>query len=38
MIVSTKYQQGSLVRVANKTTPDTWFFRFREENLAPARL
>lgn len=31
MIESTKYQQGSIVRVKNKTTPDTWFFRYRED-------
>ena len=31
MIVSTKFQQGSLMRVKNKTAPDTWFFRYRED-------
>lgn len=31
MSKSTRFQQGSLMRVKNKTTPDTWFFRFRED-------
>jgi integrase len=31
MTENTKYQQGSLMRVKNKTTPDTWFFRYYED-------
>lgn len=31
MTESTRFQQGSLMRVKNKTTPDTWFFRYDEE-------
>ena len=30
MTESTRFQQGSLMRVKNKTTPDSWFFRYRE--------
>jgi site-specific recombinase XerD len=30
MTESTRFQQGSLMRVKNKTTPDTWFFRYYE--------
>ena len=28
MTESTRFQQGSLTRVKNKTAPDTWFFRY----------
>ncbi len=28
---STRFQQGSLLRIKNKTTPDSWFFRYRED-------
>ncbi len=31
MIESHRFQQGSIVRVKNKRTPDTWFFRFYED-------
>jgi len=31
MTESTRFQQGSLMRVKNKTTPDTWFFRYYED-------
>jgi integrase len=27
-----RFQQGSLMRVKNKTTPDTWFFRYYEDH------
>ena len=30
MIESNRFQNGSLARVKNKSTPDTWFFRFYE--------
>ncbi len=30
MIESHRFQQGSLVRVKNERSPDTWFFRFYE--------
>lgn len=30
MIQSTRFQQGSLTRVKNKTAPDSWFFRYYE--------
>ena len=31
MIESTRFQQGSLMLVKNKTTDDSWFFRFYED-------
>lgn len=31
MTGSMKFQNGSLMRVKNKTAPDTWFFRYWEE-------
>lgn len=31
MTESTRFQQGSLMRVKNKRTPDTWFFRYYED-------
>jgi integrase len=31
MIESTRFQQGSLILVKNKTTDDSWFFRFYED-------
>lgn len=31
MIGSTRFQQGSLTLVKNKTTDDSWFFRFYED-------
>ena len=31
MIESTRFQQGSLTLVKNKTTDDSWFFRFYED-------
>jgi integrase len=31
MIESHRFQNGSLARVKNKSTPDTWFFRFYEQ-------
>lgn len=31
MTESTRFQQGSLTRVKNKTTPDSWFFRYWED-------
>lgn len=31
MTESLRFQQGSLMRVTNKTTPATWFFRFYED-------
>jgi integrase len=31
MIESARFQQGSLMRVKNKYTPDSWFFRYRED-------
>jgi integrase len=31
MIESTRFQQGSLLLVKNKTTDDSWFFRFYED-------
>jgi len=31
MTESIRYQTGTLMRVRNKTTPDTWFFRFYED-------
>jgi hypothetical protein len=31
MTESTRFQQGSLMRVKNETAPDTWFFRFYED-------
>jgi len=31
MTESTRFQNGSLKRVKNKTTPDTWFFRYYED-------
>ena len=30
MIGSNRYQNGSLIRVKNKNTADTWFFRYYE--------
>ncbi len=30
MTEGTRFQQGSLMRAKNKTTPDTWFFRYYE--------
>ena len=32
MSESTRFQQGSLTRVKNKTAPDTWFFRYYEDH------
>jgi hypothetical protein len=32
MTESTRFQQGSLMRVKNKRTPDTWFFRYYEDH------
>jgi integrase len=34
MTEATRFQQGSLTRVKNKTTPDTWFFRYYEDQGA----
>ena len=31
MIECSKFQQGSLTRVKNKTAPDSWFFRYYED-------
>jgi len=31
MTESTRFQNGSLKRVKNETTPDTWFFRYYED-------
>lgn len=31
MTASNRFQQGSLTLVKNKTTPDSWFFRFYED-------
>jgi hypothetical protein len=31
MIGSNRFQNGSLIRVKNRTAPDTWYFRFYEE-------
>src|ERR1700738_1839719 len=31
MIESNRFQQGSLMLVKNKTTDDSWFFRFYED-------
>jgi hypothetical protein len=31
MTESTRFQQGPLMRVTNKTTPDTCFFRYYED-------
>ena len=31
MSESPRFQQGSLLRIKNKTTPDSWFFRYRED-------
>ena len=31
MIQSSRFQQGSLTRVKNKSTPDTWFLRYYED-------
>lgn len=31
MIESKRFQNGSLMRVKNKTTPDTWFLRYYED-------
>jgi len=30
MIGSNRFQNGSLIRVKNRNTPDTWFFRYYE--------
>ena len=37
MIESTRFQQGSLTRVKNKTAPDSWLFRYYE-NQAGRRV
>ena len=31
MIGSNRFQNGSLIRVKNRTAPDTWYFRFYED-------
>ena len=31
MIGSNRFQNGSLIRVKNRTAPDTWYFRLYEE-------
>ena len=31
MIGTPRFQHGSLIRVKNKTTDDTWFLRYYEE-------
>jgi integrase len=33
-----RYQQGTLMRVKNKTMPDTWFFRYYGENQDGKRV
>jgi hypothetical protein len=33
MIESERFQNGSLMLVKNKTTPDTWFLRFYEDTV-----
>ena len=38
MIESKRFQTGSLTLVKNKTTPDTWFLRFYEDEGGEACL